>query len=163
MKVSPRAAGLAVFLAAISVCGLLVAQSGDTGHQNAFSNIEPNNRREDPSCRKCTLASLNGCYGYSYTGNVEGIGPVAAVGPINFDGAGNTSATYSVNVNGTNFQGSFTGTYTVNRDCTGNVTINLPRLGISSNGRFVIVEHGAEAPFMGTDPGVTVTGVAKKL
>jgi hypothetical protein len=163
MKVSPRALYLAVFVAAISVCGLLVGQNRDSSSRNPLSNVEPNDRREDPGCRRCTLASLNGCYGYSYTGSVDGVGPVAAVGPINFDGAGNTSATYSVNVNGTNFQGSFTGTYTVNRDCTGNVTINLPRLGISSNGRFVIVGHGLEAPFMGTDSGVTVTGVAKKL
>ena len=119
--------------------------------------------KERDSCRRCTLASLEGCYGYSYAGTVHGFGRVAAVGPINFDGEGNTSATYSVNLGGTHFQGSFTGTYTVDDDCTGTITLNLPLLGISSNGSFVIVENGKEAPFMGTDPGVEVTGVAKKL
>jgi hypothetical protein len=64
--------------------------------------------------KRCTLSSLRGKYGYSYQGTVEGFGSVAAVGPINFDGAGNTSATYSVNLGGTNFQGSFAGAYTVN-------------------------------------------------
>jgi hypothetical protein len=112
---------------------------------------------------QCTLASLEGSYGYSYTGTVEEFGSIAAVGPINFDGQGNASATYSVNLGGENFQGSFTGTYAVNDDCTGEITINLPMLGTSSNGRFVIVDDGKSAPFMGTDPGVTVVGLAKKL
>src|ERR1043166_4907298 len=77
------------------------------------------------SGKKCSLVSLKGEYGYSYTGTVEGFGGVAAVGPIDFDGNGNTSATYSVNLGGTNFQGSFTGTYTVADDCTGGIIIDL--------------------------------------
>ncbi len=113
--------------------------------------------------KRCTLLSLRGRYGYTYQGTVEGFGGVAAVGPINFDGAGNTSATYSVNLGGTNFQGSFTGAYTVNRDCTGTVRIDLPLLGTSSHGRFVIVDGGKEAFFMGIDDGVTVTGDAKRI
>ncbi len=121
------------------------------------------NDKDSDGCKRCTLASLRGCYGYSYTGTVDGFGSIAAVGPINFDGAGNASATYSVNLGGRNFQGSFTGTYSVNADCTGSITLNLPVLGVSSNGRFVIVDNGKEAPFMGTDPGVTVVGVAKRL
>jgi len=112
--------------------------------------------------KKCSLVTLKGSYGYSYTGTVEGFGGVAAVGPIEFDGNGNTSATYSVNLGGTNFQGSFTGTYTVADDCTGSIIIDLPLLHTSSNGRFVIVANGQEAFFMGVDPGITVTGVAKR-
>jgi hypothetical protein len=112
--------------------------------------------------KKCSLASIKGSYGYSYTGTVEGFGGIAAVGPIDFDGTGNTSATYSVNLGGVSFQGSFTGTYTVADDCTGTIIIDLPLLHLSSNGRFVVVENGREAFFMGVDPGVTVTGVAKK-
>jgi hypothetical protein len=113
--------------------------------------------------KRCTLLSLRGRYGYTYQGTVEGFGGVAAVGPINFDGAGNTSATYSVNLGGTNFQGSFTGAYTVNPDCTGTVRIDLPLLGTSSHGRFVIVDGGKEAFFMGIDDGITVTGDAKRI
>ena len=113
--------------------------------------------------KRCTLLSLRGRYGYTYQGTVDGFGGVAAVGPINFDGAGNTSATYSVNLGGTNFQGSFTGAYTVNPDCTGTVRIDLPLLGTSSHGRFVIVDGGKEAFFMGIDDGVTVTGDAKRI
>lgn len=115
------------------------------------------------SARRCTEASLKGQFGYSYSGKVQGFGEVAAVGPIDFDGSGNTSATYSVNLGGSNFLGSFTGTYTVSDDCTGTITLSLPLLGVSSHGRFIIVNKGKDAFFMGTDDGVTVTGVARKL
>jgi hypothetical protein len=117
----------------------------------------------EASAGRCTRASLKGKFGYSYSGTVRGFGAIAAVGPIDFDGNGNTSATYSVNLDGSNFLGSFTGTYTVNDDCTGSITIDLPMLGTSSNGRFVIINKGKDAFFMGTDEGVTVTGVARKL
>jgi hypothetical protein len=129
----------------------------------ALMNTLPASAGDGEVGKRCTLSSLRGKYGYSYQGTVEGFGGVAAVGPINFDGAGNTSATYSVNLGGTNFQGSFTGAYTVNPDCTGTVRIDLPLLGTSSHGRFVIVDGGREAFFMGIDDGVTVTGVAKRI
>ena len=144
------------------IAGVILVEGREARSQNSTATAQVKEKKDDDSCRKCTLKSLKGCYGYSYTGT-SGSGPIAAVGPINFDGEGNTSATYSVNSGGMNFQGSFTGTYTVNEDCTGAVTIHLPVLGISSNGRFVIVEDGKEALFMGTDPGVTVTGVARKV
>jgi hypothetical protein len=61
------------------------------------------------------------------------------------------------------FRGQFIGTYTVNEDCTGTVTLRLPRLGISTNGSFVIVNDGKETFFTGTDDGVAITGETKKL
>jgi hypothetical protein len=105
---------------------------------------------------------MKGGHGYSYSGAVMG-SAIAAVGPINFDGQGNLSATYDVNLGGTPFQGSFTGTYTVNANCTGTVTLHLPLLGITTNGSFVIVNNGQETFFTGTDPGITITGATKKL
>ena len=154
-----RKLGFVAFLTCFFIVCVILRDSR-AGTQTVITAAQA--KKDDESCKKCSLKSLKGCYGYSYTGT-SGSGPIAAVGPINFDGDGNTSATYSVNSNGMNFQGSFTGTYTVNEDCTGAVTIHLPVLGISSNGRFVIVEEGKEALFMGTDAGVTVTGVARKL
>lgn len=165
MKTAVRTLCLILFLATLFIIGVIFRDSREGSNRSIISTAQAkdNKDKDNAGCRRCTLASLKGCYGYSYTGTVLGFGSIAAVGPINFDGEGNTSATYSVNLGGTNVQGSFTGTYTVNEDCTGTIKINLPLLGISSNGRFVIVEEGKEAPFMGTDPGVTVTGVAKKL
>lgn len=163
MKTALRTLCLIVFLAALFIAGVIFRGGRESSDQSLISTAQAKDNKDGAGCRKCTLSSLKGCYGYSYTGGVQGFGSIAAVGPINFDGEGNTSATYSVNLGGANFQGSFTGTYTVNEDCTGTITINLPLLGISSNGRFVVVDGGKEAPFMGTDTGVTVTGIAKKL
>jgi len=149
----PRSKSLAVFL---SLAILALVNVVDL-------SIMPATAGEGDGGRRCTIFSLKGKYGYSYQGTVDGFGGVAAVGPISFDGAGNTSATYSVNLGGTNFQGSFTGAYIVSPDCTGTVRIDLPILGTSSHGRFVLVDGGKEAFFMGIDDGVTVTGVAKRI
>jgi hypothetical protein len=162
MQGTVRKLGFVAFLAGLFIVCVILRDGREAGTQTLNTTAQAKDKKDDESCKKCSLKSLKGCYGYSYTGT-SGSGPIAAVGPINFDGDGNTSATYSVNSSGMNFQGSFTGTYTVNEDCTGAVTIHLPLLGISSNGRFVIVEEGKEALFMGTDAGVTVTGVARKL
>ncbi len=149
-------------LIAILVCTAALAVVPAAGRATRHGGGPPFDvPRGDPG-KHCSLVSLKGSYGYEYSGSVEGFGGVAAVGPIDFDGDGNTSATYSVNLGGVNFQGSFTGTYTVADDCTGTVVIDLPLLHTSSNGRFVIVENGQQAFFMGTDPGITVTGVAKR-
>jgi hypothetical protein len=161
MKFIANIARLFIVLAALVTAGALLAGGGHTAQSAAAER--PGDRGDNAGRKRCNLSSLKGAYGYTYTGAVKGFGTIAAVGPISFDGDGNTSATYSVNLGGTNFQGSFTGTYTINDDCTGSITINLPVLGVSSSGRFVVVDDGGEAPFMGTDPGVTVTGVAKRL
>ena len=88
---------------------------------------------------------------------------IAAAGPITFDGYGSLHATYNVNLGGKSFKGGFTGTYIVNDDCTGTVTLHLPILGLSSNGSFVIVNDGKETFFTGTDTGVAITGATKHL
>jgi hypothetical protein len=111
--------------------------------------------------RVCSLVTMKGAHGYSYSGTVMA-SPISAAGPITFDGAGNLSATYDVSLDGTPFHGSFTGTYTVGADCTGTVTLQLPLLGISSHGSFVIVDSGKRTYFVGTDPGVTVRGETTK-
>lgn len=117
---------------------------------------------ERARARTCSPGTMQGTHGYSYEGTVMGQ-RIAAAGPITFDGDGNLSATYNVNLGGTPFQGAFTGTYTVNADCTGTVTLHLPLLGISTSGSFVIVSHGQETFFTGTDQGITVTGTTKRL
>lgn len=109
----------------------------------------------------CSPRTMKGTHGYSYHGTVMGKA-ITAAGPITFDGRGSLFATYNVNLAGMPFKGRFIGTYTVDDDCTGTVTLQLPMLGISTNGSFVIVNEGKETFFTGTDNGVAITGVTKK-
>ncbi|MFN0122628.1 MAG: hypothetical protein ACKV2V_19190, partial [Blastocatellia bacterium] len=106
--------------------------------------------------------TMEGRHGYAYDGILMGA-PIATAGPIQFDGYGNLSATYQVSIGGMPFSGTFTGTYTVNEDCTGTATLHLPKLGATANGSFVIVNEGKETFFTGTDQGVTIRGVTKKI
>ncbi len=111
--------------------------------------------------RPCSPRTMRGTHGYSYQGTVLGKA-ITAAGPITFDGRGSLFATYNVNLGGMPFKGQFIGTYTVADDCTGTVTLQLPMLGISTNGSFVIVSEGQETFFTGTDNGVAITGETKK-
>src|SRR5262249_22356976 len=110
-----------------------------------------------------SLATLKGTHGFLYNGTLAGSGPIASAGRIVFDGRGHLSAVYNTTIDGTLFLGSFAGTYTVNANGTGTVTLDLPRLGIQSHGSFMIVNDGNETFFTSTDPGQTITGVTKRL
>jgi hypothetical protein len=73
--------------------------------------------------RHCSLAGAAGNYGFTDMGTVVGIGPRTAIGVFTLDGAGylqNGVATSSLN--GSIAQETFSGTYTVNSDCTGTLT-----------------------------------------
>ena len=117
---------------------------------------------EQGRAKPCSPRTMKGTHGYSYHGTVMGKA-ITAAGPITFDGRGSLFATYNVNLGGVPFKGRFIGTYTVDDDCTGTVTLQLPLLGLSTNGSFVIVNEGKETFFTGTDNGVAITGETKKL
>jgi len=81
----------------------------------------------------CSLASLNGPYAYSAQGtlvtSVLGLpapAPWGEVSLLNFNGTGAFSASATVNVGGVALNSiPVTGTYTVNKDCTGSFRIPL--------------------------------------
>jgi hypothetical protein len=85
----------------------------------------------------CSNASLNGTYAYSAHGFGEvtadispaGFAPFAQTGLAVLDGKGHVisgTLTYSTTTaNGGSFHGTFTGTYTVNEDCSGTAIANL--------------------------------------
>jgi hypothetical protein len=115
----------------------------------------------------CSVATLNGNYGFTYTGLVSPHGtkgattiPIALVGPLTFDGAGNWFAlNYTVALNGKIETSSSSpgATYTVNSDCTGNMTDPG-----NDSFNFVIVGGGAELMAIDITPGDTTTIIAKK-
>ncbi len=83
----------------------------------------------DPAC---SLATLRGDYGFTITGQIlqnplpANIGPVAGVAMTYFDGNGNLTQVDHVVHNGSVPADEWrpaTGSYTVNADCTGTMTI----------------------------------------
>src|SRR5271167_930653 len=120
--------------------------------------IAPNTQAGEDEHKECSNATLHGSYGFTATGTVAGIGPVAEVGRATFDGKGNSTRT------GTRSDGTtetVTGTYTVNPDCTG----SGKDTGSSQAGEipnFVIDDDGREIRSIVFGPGVVITVVATK-
>ena len=114
----------------------------------------------------CSVATLNGSYGWTYSGfSAKGthgttMFPVDAAGTATFDGAGNFSVTFALSFDGTSSLGnSATGTYTVNSDCTGVLTSTS---GGTDNFAFVIVSGGADVLATDISPGTTANLEFKK-
>jgi hypothetical protein len=74
----------------------------------------------------CSLALTAGKYGFTDSGTVVGIGPRAAVGIWTLDAAGNVlNGKATSSLNGSIAVETFSGTYTVNGDCTGTIAVDI--------------------------------------
>jgi hypothetical protein len=115
----------------------------------------------------CSNASLQGSYGYTSTGTITAppdiAGPIAEVGTQVFDGRGNTTATAMLSSNGTLFPLTITGTYKVNPDCTGTLTLQVSPFGITVDVFFVIDDGWNEFRAIETDSGFVITRIGRKL
>ena len=81
---------------------------------------------------QCSLGNAAGKYGFTLSGILivsTGPIPVAAVGRAVLDAAGNASGTESRSIGGGFADETFTGTYTVNPDCTGAATLHFYEAG----------------------------------
>src|SRR5260370_41522009 len=117
----------------------------------------------------CSNDHLTGTIGISATGSIVApppiAGPFANVGTQTFDGKGGTTGTATVSQNGNILKVTITGTYTVNPDCTGSITLNLssqnPPLSLKTHAFFVIDDSGAEVRAIQTDPGAVPTVIGR--
>ncbi len=121
----------------------------------------------------CSDATLTGNYPFIITGasaparSVKGQNNVhnAAVGVATFDGAGIVSLSYTVVFNGkaTTISPPDTGTYTVNSNCTGTLTIvNVTSPGENAHYTTVILGGGTELMAISTNNEATQTVSVKK-
>jgi hypothetical protein len=108
-------------------------------------------------------ATLNGTYALSGSGTIIGVGPIGAIGLVQYNGDGT-----GVLVGGTNSINGVAAalanlpiTFTVNRDCTGTKTIGTGPSAFHFN--FVITPDGQTLTFIETDNGVTMTGTATRV
>jgi hypothetical protein len=119
--------------------------------------------------KECSNATLQGSFGYTGTGTLllsyvpaPYAGPFAEVGRQTFDGNGNTAATATTSSNGNIAPVTINGTYVVNKDCTGSMTVYVVQFAATVHADLVIDEDGAEIRTIGTDSGVIETRVYKK-
>lgn len=102
--------------------------------------------RGDEEEGRCTTASLAGRWGFSASGVfVTGPfpGPAAAAGVFTVEPDGAFSGGDTGSFNGTIVSETFTGTLTVNPDCTGSAVI-MNNLGLEAHFHFVVVDKRKE-------------------
>lgn len=108
---------------------------------------------------KCNLLTIKGSYGVHASGSFGTI-PLATLGTVTFDGAGNISGNTTSSFGGTISSDTFTGSYTVNDDCSG--TINFVYAFFTISGNTVIIDNGKEILLIETNPGAVASGVLKR-
>lgn len=126
-------------------------------------------RGDDQGALSCTNASLNGSFGF-YRQGTTGVGtatadPLAAIGLISFDGAGNVIAPghQAISKNGAisdfNQSAGIGGTYRVDSDCTGEqfTPAGAPVAFL------VVVDGGKGLYLLSLTPGNAVIGVARRV
>jgi hypothetical protein len=100
---------------------------------------------------------LRGDYVFTFDGSAGAV-PVAAVGRFFADGKGNIlNASRTLVVGGAAFEQNFTCKYVVRSDGRGNADCDV----IGANPEtfsFLVFDHGNQAYFVGTTPGVVIRG-----
>ena len=115
----------------------------------------------------CSNDSLRGTFAYTSTGFIasppEIAGPLVEVGTQSFDGTGNTTATATLSQNGNILPVTVTGTYTVNPDCTGTMTLQVSPIAVTVHVFFVIDDSLNGFQAIETDPGLVITRIGRRL
>ena len=115
--------------------------------------------------KECSVATLEGSFARTDTGFVTApplAGPLAGVHLMIFDGNGTITSAGSASVNGNESESTGTGTYTVNPDCTGKYT-SESSTGRTGTAFFVIADNGNEIHILPTNPGASLTCIARKV
>jgi hypothetical protein len=117
--------------------------------------------------RGCSTESLHGSFGFTAQGTLLALppplaGPFGEIGRQTFDGQGNTEGTGTLSANGNINRVTVQGTYVVNRDCTGSMTLFISPFGATANLDFVIDDDGDELRAISTGTGSVETRVYKQ-
>ena len=115
----------------------------------------------------CSRGSVAGSYGYTTEGFVTApngvILPAVAVGRITFDGNGTVGGTQTRVVAGSALDETYSGTFTVNSDCTGSFTVNVLPDARTSTVNLVWTENTNSAVAVFTTPGFTLSATARRI
>ena len=80
------------------------------------------------------------------------------------DGKGGVTGTDTFSLDGTIAHRTYTGTYSMNEDCTGSIVLQVTAGGTSATGHgdIVAVNNAREINFIQTDPNIIFSGVFKR-
>lgn len=120
----------------------------------------------------CSLASLHGTYAVHAQGTIVGQlpqppfpnapFPFGEAGIITLDGKGQLSGKTTVNLGGVVLQPTLTGTYTVNSDCTGTVTVQSSG-GFVLHDAIIVTRAGRATVEVQTDPFAVITRTLERI
>jgi len=115
----------------------------------------------------CSMAKVSGSYGYTTNGFVlapNGVFvPAAAAGRIDFDAQGNVSGTQTRVVAGSALAETYSGTYTVNADCTGDFNVVVQPDTRTSSVHLVWTDNRKGISAVFTTPGFVLTATASRI
>jgi len=130
-------------------------------------SLAPTAKADD---KGCSNAILRGTFAYTSTGSIATppaiAGPFVEVGTQAFDGNGGTTAAAMSSQNGNISPLTVTGTYKVNPDCTGTMTLQVTFPGFPTfpvDVYFVVDDGGDEFQAIETDPGLVITRIGRRL
>lgn len=114
----------------------------------------------------CSLATLKGSYALFGQGTVTAFtppAPIAHVGTVTYDGAGNFFGSDTIMLNGTLIPDTFTGTYTVTDECMASVDIASTAVGVVHEVGWIVGRgKSQEVRLIGTDPGFMFVEATRK-
>src|SRR5262249_22273438 len=114
----------------------------------------------------CSAASFKGAYGLAVNGffydTAGNQGVYSSAGLVVVDGNGAITGTDTLNLDGAPTRGrQFTGTYTVNADCTGVMNLKDAKGAAIANMDMVITNGGKDVVMVEYDRDVILNGAAK--
>jgi hypothetical protein len=154
----------------LMVFALLTGGVGNRMNLDQLVRAEEKTNAVQPqfACGTSTLAGRYAVIGHGFAGTPTAPpAPFATVSLMTLDGAGNLSNKVTRSNNGQISRGPDLGTYAVNPDCTGTITITVPTPPYQLTFDLVVAElqgvHAREFYFIATTPGGVVTSAAKRI
>ncbi len=117
----------------------------------------------------CDATSLSGAFGYALTGAVYdqsgNLYYLAANGRLSADGNGALTGADTLSLDGSIVKRKYTGTYTLNSDCTGSAQLQISdgtSLGKGANLDLVVADSGKQVNLIQTDGSFVFSGTGRK-
>ena len=116
--------------------------------------------------RGCSNGIIKGTFAFTASGSVTAPPSlpeaIAEIGTQTFDGVGGTTGAATLSANGKIFAVTWTGTYTVNPDCTGTYTMLISPFGATIRSSFVVGNNGTEFLAIETEPGFIILRTGRR-